>query len=215
MQTRQNKRIRTKRIYRDRTVTTLTGNDRDQDPFLIAGHDEQHTFNAHPPYVAGPANFNQNQMMPPTFGFGFNSFVGPMNSNNNNLNESQQPYFPQQQPILPPGQNDLEILENLKERIKRGQHEFFRVAPTPAALESLYLGPLAALEEEKLQALPEATSKRVRRNYMFIYPTISTSFTGIFNSGCLRELQQELCARTRQRKWNRQQEHRRDSEFAR
>jgi hypothetical protein len=44
---------------------------------------------------------------------------------------------------LPPGKNDLEILENLKEMIKSGQHQFFRATPKPAALASIYLGPNA------------------------------------------------------------------------
>lgn len=215
MSARQNKRVRTKRVYRDRTVTTLTGNDRDQDHsfFPIAGHDAS-------------ANFVQSPtMMPSNFGFGFNSFVGPMNNNNNGVQQQQQqqqplPYFPQQQPILPPGQNDLEILENLKERIKRGQHEFFRVAPTPAALESLYLGPKAAEEDEKKQALRENESTGViskvevrignnnNNNSTFI-----NTLLGLFNSCCTRELQQEPRARTSERK--RQQEQRGDrSELA-
>lgn len=42
--------------------------------------------------------------------------------------------------VLPPGKNDLEILENLKQIIKNGQHEFYRAIPQPAALASLYLG---------------------------------------------------------------------------
>jgi hypothetical protein len=36
--------------------------------------------------------------------------------------------------------NDLDILENLKELIKSGQHEFYRAEPQPAALASVYLG---------------------------------------------------------------------------
>ncbi|KAF8666242.1 hypothetical protein AX14_006508 [Amanita brunnescens Koide BX004] len=35
--------------------------------------------------------------------------------------------------------NDLDILENLKELIKSGQHEFYRAEPQPAALASVYL----------------------------------------------------------------------------
>ncbi|KAJ3507669.1 hypothetical protein NMY22_g16857 [Coprinellus aureogranulatus] len=42
--------------------------------------------------------------------------------------------------VLPPGKNDLEILENLKQIIKNGQHEFYRAIPQPEALASLYLG---------------------------------------------------------------------------
>lgn len=56
-----------------------------------------------------------------------------------------QNYIPPQQqqfyqPILPPGKNDLEILENLKSIIKEGQHEFYRAVPQPTALASLYMG---------------------------------------------------------------------------
>lgn len=56
-----------------------------------------------------------------------------------------QNYIPTQQqqfyqPVLPPGKNDLEILENLKSIIKEGQHEFYRAVPQPAALASLYMG---------------------------------------------------------------------------
>lgn len=35
--------------------------------------------------------------------------------------------------------NDLDILENLKEFIKSGQHEFYRSEPRPSALANLYL----------------------------------------------------------------------------
>ena len=53
--------------------------------------------------------------------------------------------YPQQfyQPVLPPGKNDLEILENLKTIIKDGQHEFYRAVPQPAALAALYMGHIA------------------------------------------------------------------------
>lgn len=40
----------------------------------------------------------------------------------------------------PSGPNDLEILENLKEMIKNGQHEHYRAKPDPHALASIYLG---------------------------------------------------------------------------
>jgi hypothetical protein len=43
-------------------------------------------------------------------------------------------------PNLPPGQNDLEILENLKGSIISNQHEFFRSVPQPAALAKIYMG---------------------------------------------------------------------------
>lgn len=43
--------------------------------------------------------------------------------------------------VYPPGSNDLEILQNLKEQIKAGQHDFFRAVPQPQALAAIYLGP--------------------------------------------------------------------------
>ncbi|KAJ3808445.1 hypothetical protein F5876DRAFT_7652, partial [Lentinula aff. lateritia] len=81
---------------------------------------------------------------PSTFGFGYNSFVGPMNpggvtAQQKHLSSSSSTYY--NQPLLPPGKSDLEILENLKERIKKGQHEFFRATPMPELLAGLYLGP--------------------------------------------------------------------------
>lgn len=48
--------------------------------------------------------------------------------------------------VLPPGKSDLEILENLKQIIKNGQHEFYRAIPQPAALASLYLGKIPSSE---------------------------------------------------------------------
>jgi hypothetical protein len=52
----------------------------------------------------------------------------------------QAQFFPD--PSLPPGQGDLEALERLKDAIKNNQHEVFRATPRPAALASLYKGPL-------------------------------------------------------------------------
>lgn len=49
--------------------------------------------------------------------------------------------------MLPPGKNDLEVLENLKTMIKEGQHEIFRAHPKPAVLASLYLGPRTGLSQ--------------------------------------------------------------------
>lgn len=52
-------------------------------------------------------------------------------------------YYPQQQQNvqLPPGKNDLEILEKLKDMIKNNQHDVFKPIPNPAALASIYMGP--------------------------------------------------------------------------
>ncbi|KAI9067507.1 hypothetical protein FKP32DRAFT_1588498 [Trametes sanguinea] len=57
--------------------------------------------------------------------------------------QSQPPLVNQapSQQALTPGQSDLEILERLKETIKKNQHEIFRPVPQPAALASVYLGP--------------------------------------------------------------------------
>ncbi|KAF8444929.1 hypothetical protein L210DRAFT_3308451, partial [Boletus edulis BED1] len=66
----------------------------------------------------------------------FTSSTFPMPYQNYIASQQQQFY----QPVLPPGKNDLEILENLKSIIKEGQHEFYRAAPQPAALATLYMG---------------------------------------------------------------------------
>ncbi|KAF5346318.1 hypothetical protein D9758_011532 [Tetrapyrgos nigripes] len=130
------------------STTTTTNNNNLSDIDLAAANSDQLL----PAFVAASAastaNLNQpNSMLPGNFGFGFNNFVGPMHSN---MQQQQQPFFhPQQQPqpqhnmqsIPPPGQNDLEILENLKETIKKGQHDFYRALPQPQALQSIYLGP--------------------------------------------------------------------------
>ncbi|KAF9064992.1 hypothetical protein BDP27DRAFT_1366801 [Rhodocollybia butyracea] len=157
MNTRQNNKsgrlTRKRYIHRDRTVTTLTGNDDDQDPFSFTTglNDEQQqlAYTAPTPLVAVASNVNQLAMLPSNFSFGFNSFAGPLNANNNPNNIQNDT---SQQPYLPPGKNDLEILENLKERIKQGQHEFFRATPTPGALASIYLGPSTLPEQQVADA---------------------------------------------------------------
>ncbi|THU90884.1 hypothetical protein K435DRAFT_968441 [Dendrothele bispora CBS 962.96] len=139
--------------HRERTVTDLTPLGETSFPStftsintldieLAAPSDEQLL----PPSFVSPstANLNQpNSMLPPNFGFGFNNFVSPIHS----TMQQQQPFYHSQQQqnmqttSLPPGQNDLEILENLKDTIKRGQHEFYRAIPQPQALQNVYLGP--------------------------------------------------------------------------
>lgn len=66
---------------------------------------------------------------------------------------SQQQQF--YQPVLPPGKNDLEILENLKSIIKDGQHEFYRAVPQPAVLASLYMGHISQPPPHPDQLPPE------------------------------------------------------------
>ncbi|KAJ7586392.1 hypothetical protein C8J56DRAFT_734116, partial [Mycena floridula] len=106
---------------RERTVTTLTEDP--NTPFLVPTPSEE-------PGAMSSPNV-------PGFGFGFSN-NNNLNSNNSNSNGFNQQFQPQI--ILPPGQNDLEILEKLKDMIKTGQHEFYRAVPQPAALASIYLG---------------------------------------------------------------------------
>ena len=159
MSARQNKKQRKGRgnaHQRERTVTTLT-----EDPnthYLVPTPSEE---------PAGPSlSFNnpkmQNIQMGSSFGsyqygsYPFNlmppnvqqqqqSFLGPSQQQQTLPQQSQPQSQPQQQshpmkPTLPPGKNDLEILQNLKQIIKDGQHPFFRAVPQPAALASIYMG---------------------------------------------------------------------------
>lgn len=66
--------------------------------------------------------------------------------------------------MLPPGKNDLEILENLKTIIKEGQHEFYRAVPQPAALASLYLGPLPQVQPHPEQVPGEYRTARFNQS---------------------------------------------------
>jgi len=153
MSARINKKPR-KRIpnpHRERTVTDLTPlgetffsstpTVNTSDVELATQNDEQHLLPAFVAASSSTANMN-NQSIPPSFGFGFNNFAGGAMHPNV---QQQAIYHSQQQQnmqtILPPGKNDLEVLENLKETIKRGQHEFYTAIPQPQALQSIYLGP--------------------------------------------------------------------------
>ncbi|KAK7436854.1 hypothetical protein VKT23_013491 [Stygiomarasmius scandens] len=153
MSARINKKPR-KRIpnpHRERTVTDLTPlgetffsstpTVNTSDVELAAQNDEQHLLPAFVAASSSTANMS-NQSIPPNFGFGFNNFAGGAMHPNV---QQQAIYHSQQQQnmqtILPPGKSDLEVLENLKETIKRGQHEFYRAIPQPQALQSIYLGP--------------------------------------------------------------------------
>ena len=65
-------------------------------------------------------------------------------------------------PTLPPGKNDLDILQNLKQIIKDGQHPFFRAVPQPAALASIYMGtiPSQYQAQERLGEKPGDSAER-------------------------------------------------------
>ncbi|KAI0328341.1 hypothetical protein GY45DRAFT_1326480 [Cubamyces sp. BRFM 1775] len=98
--------------------------------------------------ISGPA-FNA-QHSPPHFYPKSQSQTQPIPANS----------VPPQQ-VLPVGQNDLEILERLKETIKKNQHELFRPIPQPAALASVYLGPkppLASLVPPHPEQIPADVS---------------------------------------------------------
>lgn len=155
---------------RERTVTTLTEDP--NTPYLIPTPSEEPAGSLMSAFSAPPANAKMHNMTmgPPgyplsgNFGpFGYNSSFPSMHPN---LHQpQQQPYFsptvnqahaqqqqqsaPQKhQPApnsfkLPPGKNDLEILQKLKKTILENQHPFYRAEPAPSYLASLYKGPPA------------------------------------------------------------------------
>ena len=157
MSARQNKKQRKGRgnvHQRERTVTTLT-----EDPnthYLVPTPSEEpagasfnnpkmqniqmgssygsYQYGSYPPFNIMHPNVQQQQQ----------SFLGP-SQQQQTLPQPQPQSQPQQQsqpmkPTLPPGKNDLDILQNLKKIIKDGQHPFFRAVPQPAALASIYMG---------------------------------------------------------------------------
>jgi hypothetical protein len=79
-------------------------------------------------------------------------------------------------PSLPPGQGDLEALERLKEIIKNNQHEIFRATPRPAALASLYRGPLtsAVPHPEQISNNPKENPTTAPSSPTFETPSSST-----------------------------------------
>ncbi|RDB16924.1 hypothetical protein Hypma_002392 [Hypsizygus marmoreus] len=178
MSARQNKKQRKGRNNannRERTVTTLTEDP--NLPFLVPTPSEEPAGGAilmsSPFSVASSSAGNQSSayQMPSTYAFGFNSnnsFGPPMHGPAHHQQQQSQPqqqfYSPQQQQqqqqqqqpiLLPPGQNDLEILEKLKDMIKNGQHEVYRPIPQPKALASLYLGPSATSKSQLVPHHPE------------------------------------------------------------
>ena len=159
MSARQNKKQRKGRgnvHQRERTVTTLT-----EDPnthYLVPTPSEEpagafnnqkmqniqmgssfgsYQYGSYPPFNIMHPNVQQQQQ----------SFLGPSQQQQTLSQQPQPQSQPQQQsqpmkPTLPPGKNDLDILQNLKQIIKDGQHPFFRAVPQPAALASIYMGPI-------------------------------------------------------------------------
>ncbi|OBZ70819.1 hypothetical protein A0H81_09475 [Grifola frondosa] len=155
MSTRQNKKRkgRSNAINRERTVTTLT--EGPESSFLIptpteepAGNIMSSPFSVNSSPNAGPPLASPAFTMSAPFAFPYNTYMSPMSGPSFPPQHPPQQFFPPPPPpqpsMLSPGQNDLEILENLKQAIKNGQHEFFRPVPQPAALASVYLGPKSA-----------------------------------------------------------------------
>lgn len=142
MSTRQNKKRKGRGnvINRERTVTTLT--EGSEGSFMAS--EDSHTNLMSSPFSVASSATNASTISPgfpvtpsfPTFSYGYMPSLSP-GSQDTMFNQQQNPttFY------AAPGQNDLEILERLKDTIKAGQHEFFQPIPRPAALASVYLGP--------------------------------------------------------------------------
>ncbi|CCM03197.1 uncharacterized protein FIBRA_05321 [Fibroporia radiculosa] len=145
MSTRQNKKRkgRSNVINRERTVTTLT--DGSEGSFLIPTTPEEPAGNImSPPFPIALSGSSGAQNISPAFNTfptfpAYNGYMAPLAAPAFAPQRSQ-PFFPPPSQGMP-GQNDLEVLERLKESIKNGQHEFFRAIPQPAVLADLYMGP--------------------------------------------------------------------------
>ncbi|KIJ60076.1 hypothetical protein HYDPIDRAFT_43625 [Hydnomerulius pinastri MD-312] len=149
MSARQNKKRKGRNNVnnRERTVTTFT-----EDPntsFLVPLASEEPAGGAPANLMSSPfsvasssggAGNNQGshfQLAQGNFSMPYTGYMTPLHAQQ----QQQQQQFYQQPSMLPPGKNDLEVLENLKTMIKEGQHEFYRAIPQPAALAALYMGP--------------------------------------------------------------------------
>ncbi|KAI0088073.1 hypothetical protein BDY19DRAFT_951813 [Irpex rosettiformis] len=130
-------------INRERTVTTLTEGSEgsfmtaEEPPLNITSSPFSVASSSTGPSATISPSFSMSSGFPP-FSYGY---VPGTVIQTPTFGQSAQPahFYPAQS--LPPGQNDLEILERLKETIKNNQHELFTPTPRPAALASVYLGP--------------------------------------------------------------------------
>ncbi|KAH9859170.1 hypothetical protein C2E23DRAFT_769101, partial [Lenzites betulinus] len=157
MATRQNKKRkgRGSALPRERTVTTLT--DGAEGSFLPALNNTDYDYDYDDPatLLAPPFAVNTPIAPPSPFVFPPASFpypfagMSPLAGSPFQTQLQSTQFFPPQSLSQPmpaqPGQNDLEILERLKQTIKNNQHELFRPVPQPAALASVYLGPKSLL----------------------------------------------------------------------
>jgi hypothetical protein len=133
MSTRLNKRKkgRGNHLNRERTVTTLT--EGSEGSFVTA--EDTHNSTTSSPFSAATIspNFSMSSSFPAlSYGYASGAAAPPT---------SGQPAQFYSAPPAAPGQNDLEILEKLKEMIKNNQHSVFKPIPNPAALANVYLGP--------------------------------------------------------------------------
>lgn len=159
MSTRQNKKRkgRSNVLNRERTVTTLT--EGPESSFLIPTPTEEPGTNL----MSSPfsvASSSAGSAMPPAAAFQIDpSNFGPFPYNGPFMQPMPPPNFGPQQfypPAQgPPGQNDLEVLQRLKDSILRNQHEFFRAVPRPAALANLYQGPRSSHAHDSAPLHPE------------------------------------------------------------
>ncbi|KDR67802.1 hypothetical protein GALMADRAFT_36187, partial [Galerina marginata CBS 339.88] len=164
---------------RERTVTTLTEDP--NTPYLVPTPSEEpagsHIPGSFPGNSGGGGKMHNMSMggpqyqMPNNFGYGYSpSFPAMQNMHQQQQQpQQQQPFFSptsqthqqnmQQQPVpdvrpkvpLPPGKNDLEILQNLKKIIKDGQHPFYKATPNPGALASLYMGTIPIQPQQSVR----------------------------------------------------------------
>jgi hypothetical protein len=156
MSARQNKKRKGRNNVnnRERTVTTFT-----EDPntsFLVPLPSEEPALMSSPFSVASTSATTNSNNNFQNFGMSYSFHAHGPNSQpqqGQQQQQQQQQFFPPQV-ILPPGKNDLEVLENLKSIIKEGQHEFYRAIPQPAALASLYLGPTSSQVPPHPEQLP-------------------------------------------------------------
>ncbi|KZT65348.1 hypothetical protein DAEQUDRAFT_636114, partial [Daedalea quercina L-15889] len=152
-------------INRERTVTTLT--EGPESAFLVPTPTEE------PPAVLMSSSFPLPSPVPPNMQPGFQMGPGdfghfPYSVNTPYIGAMGPPNFPPQHPTpaqffhgpqppldAPLGDGDLEILENLKQKIKNGQHEVFKAVPNPTFLANLYMGPRKAPLVSQVPPHPE------------------------------------------------------------
>ena len=169
MSARQNKKRKGRNNVnnRERTVTTFT-----EDPntsFLVPLPSEEpagtNLMSSPFSVASSSANNNSNNnnvsfQIPANFGMSYNYMATMHGPNTQQQQQQQQQQLFPPQVMLPPGKNDLEVLENLKNIIKSGQHQYYRPIPQPLALASLYLGPHSHPEQQEFHSYDNEDSNR-------------------------------------------------------